>query len=176
MASLAHVVVGMGAGRVATRREDSPAMWMLGFAILSMLPDVDVIAFRLGIPYSATFGHRGATHSLLFGLLAAICFTVLAARYSDAPWPKTAALACIVAVSHPLLDSLTNGGRGVALLWPFSNERFFAPWRPIPVAPIGARMLSNRGLHVMLFEAFWSAPLLLWALWPRRTAQEGTGS
>lgn len=95
-----------------------------------MLPDLDVIAFHFGIPYSAPFGHRGATHSLL--------------------------------------DALTDGGLGVALLWPFSNERFFAPWRPIPVAPIGAGMLSSRGLHVLLIEGLWSLPLLVFAFWPPR--------
>jgi inner membrane protein len=67
-----------------------------------------------------------------------------------------------------LLDTLTDGGLGIALLWPFSNERFFAPWRPIPVAPIGARMLSSRGLHVVLTEALQFSPLLAWAIWPRR--------
>jgi inner membrane protein len=77
-------------------------------------------------------------------------------------------LAVAVAASHPLLDAVTDGGLGVALLWPFSNERFFAPWRPLPVAPIGARMLSPRGLHVVLVEMLWSWPLLVWALWPRR--------
>ena len=30
-----------------------------------------------------------------------------------------------------------NSGLGVALLWPWSHERFFAPWRPIAVSPIG---------------------------------------
>jgi membrane-bound metal-dependent hydrolase YbcI (DUF457 family) len=44
----------------------------------------------------------------------------------------------VCALSHPLLDALTNGGRGVALLSPFSNHRYFFPWRPIEVSPIGA--------------------------------------
>jgi membrane-bound metal-dependent hydrolase YbcI (DUF457 family) len=34
--------------------------------ILAMLPDLDVIGFRLGIPYEHMLGHRGFTHSLLF--------------------------------------------------------------------------------------------------------------
>jgi inner membrane protein len=63
---------------------------------------------------------------------------------------------------------MTDGGLGVARLWPFSSARFFAPWRPIPVAPIGAGMLSGRGLHVVMVESLWSLPILLWAAWPRR--------
>lgn len=63
--------------------------------------------------------------------------------------------------------TLTDGGLGIALLWPFSNARYFAPWTPIPVAPIGARMVSRSGLRVVLTEAFQFAPLLVWAVWSR---------
>jgi hypothetical protein len=61
-------------------------------------------------------------------------------------------------------------GLGVALLWPWSNYRFFAPWRPIPVAPIGAALFSARGLEVMLTEAVQFLPLFIVGLWPRRAA------
>ena len=57
---------------------------------------------------------------------------------------------------------------GIALLWPVSNQRYFAPWRPIPVAPIGARMLTMAGVRVVMTEALQFAPLLVWSLWPRR--------
>ncbi|AUX41200.1 uncharacterized protein SOCE26_026100 [Sorangium cellulosum] len=61
----------------------------------------------------------------------------------------------------------------MALLWPWSDERFFAPARPIPVAPIGLGILSARGLRVMAFEAVAFAPLFLYALWPRRRSPGG---
>jgi inner membrane protein len=139
--------------------------------IVSLLADVDVLAFRFGIPYSAPFGHRGATHSLLFALVAGMAATVLLAR--DGRWSfwRMAVVACTVAVSHPVLDAMTDGGLGVALLWPFSNARFFTPWRPIPVAPIGAGMVSSRGLHVLWTEAIGCLPLLAWAVWPRRAGR-----
>jgi inner membrane protein len=143
---------------------------MIAFAALSMLADADVIAFRLGIPYSAPFGHRGATHSVMFALFAGCAFAALSSRGKDGRFWSLAFVATVVAVSHPLLDALTDGGLGVALLWPFSNARFFAAWRPIPVAPIGARMLSSYGLHVLLIETLWSSPLLVWSLWPRPAA------
>jgi inner membrane protein len=54
------------------------------------------------------------------------------------------------------------------LLWPFTNARYFARWRPIPVAPIGEGMLSSRGGRVVLTELLQFGPVLLWALWPRR--------
>jgi inner membrane protein len=133
---------------------------------LSLLPDVDVVAFRLGIPYSAPFGHRGATHSLPFAaLVTAVIWVVCSAR----ALPRRVAVACgIVLATHGLLDAFTDGGLGIALLWPFSNQRYFAPWRPLPVAPIGLRILSPRGLGVMLVEALMFLPLWLVAAWPRR--------
>ena len=38
-----------------------------------MVPDLDVIAFTLGIPYAHPLGHRGFLHSLLFALLLGAC-------------------------------------------------------------------------------------------------------
>jgi inner membrane protein len=61
-----------------------------------------------------------------------------------------------VGASHGLLDAMTDGGRGVALLAPFSNDRYFLPWTPIEVSPLGVRaFLSRRGLSVMKSEMLW---------------------
>ena len=52
-------------------------------------------------------------------------------------------------LSHSLLDSLTTGGKGVGWLWPWRDERFFAPWQVIRVAPfkleayLTARVANN---------------------------------
>ena len=75
----------------------------------------------------------------------------------------------VVVASHGPLDALTDGGEGVALLWPFSSERFFFPWRPIPVAPIGLRyFFTTSGWRVARVELLGFLPLWLLALWPRR--------
>jgi len=167
VASLLHVTAGIAGARPleASRRFSWRAA--LALTALSLVADVDVLAFRFGVPYSDPFGHRGATHSLVFAVLAGTVTALLLSHGGRRDFWRTAVVTCLVAVSHPLLDAMTNGGLGVALLWPVSNARFFAPWRPIPVAPIGARMLSARGLHVILVEALWSLPVLAWALWPR---------
>jgi len=166
VASLAHVIVGCGGGRALRPRERLPWRPMLALSALSMLPDLDVVGFKFGVPYAAPFGHRGATHSLLFAIVAAFIATFLARREGERS-SRLLFIALVVAVSHPLLDALTDGGLGVSLLWPISTHRFFFPWTPIPVAPIGARMLTARGLRVLLYEAAWSLPLAAWALWPR---------
>ena len=40
---------------------------------------------------------------------------------------------------------MIDGGLGCALFWPFDLTRYFAPWRPIPVAPIGMDFFSPHG-------------------------------
>ncbi|MBF5041780.1 metal-dependent hydrolase [Aggregicoccus sp. 17bor-14] len=169
MASIGHVAVGMALGRRYTGRARGGLVPLALLGALALLPDADVVAFRLGIPYAAPWGHRGASHSLalaaLLGLLAALLVRLL-----RAPGAARAGLFTFVAVaSHGLLDTLTDGGLGAALLWPASNARFFAPLRPLPVAPIGAGMLSARGLYVLLVETLLFLPFFLYALWPRRS-------
>jgi inner membrane protein len=163
MASIGHVAVGMAASRVYGRpRWTSMALW----SALSLLPDIDVVGFVRGVPYGAPWGHRGATHSLTLAIVGGIV-TGVAARWIQRPLARTMLFACVVLVSHGLLDSMTDGGLGIALLWPFSLTRFFAPWRPITVAPIGADFFTVYGATVAASEVVLFAPLLLFALWPR---------
>ncbi|MES2393408.1 MAG: metal-dependent hydrolase [Acidobacteriota bacterium] len=62
----------------------------------------------------------------------------------------------VAMASHGLLDALTTGGRGVALLWPFSEARFFAPWRVIRVSPIGVEsFLHGHVWMVVRSELLW---------------------
>src|SRR5262245_6682515 len=153
MASLiGHGAMGLLASRYGARAR--VRSWAtLGMVALSMLPDADVVAFKLGIPYSDPFGHRGASHSLLFALVAGSLAALAVRRPRLAPW-------CIALIaSHPLLDALTDGGLGVALFWPLSSERFFFPWQPIPVSPIGPRFFSARGLRVVLVELLIFSPI-----------------
>lgn len=173
MASIGHVAVGLALGRAAGGGQ--PLKRLLGgmalFSALAMLPDADVVAFKLGIPYGATWGHRGASHSLAFAVGVALAVAGVT-RALRGPAGRMGVLALLAVGSHGLLDALTDGGLGAALLWPFSEARLFAPVRPLPVAPIGAGMLSARGLYVVMVEFICFLPFWAYALWPRR-AREG---
>lgn len=164
MASLGHVAVGVLAARVA-----GVGGWarMVGWGALSLAPDLDVVGLWLGVPYGAAWGHRGASHSLVFALCLGACIGSLA-RARGRRGLRTGLVASLVLASHPLLDMLTDGGLGCAWLWPFSERRAFAPWTPIPVAPIGLGFWSAAGLRVALVEAVLFSPLLVIGLWPRR--------
>ncbi len=169
MASIGHVAVGMSLGRYEAGASSLKRLGVsMGiFSALALLPDGDVIAFVLRIPYSAPWGHRGATHSLVFAALVALGLALVARGWRLPPL-RIGVLTFLAVGSHGLLDALTDGGLGAALLWPFSNARFFAPVQPLPVAPIGAGMLSSRGLYVVAVEFIVFLPFWIYSLWPRR--------
>lgn len=134
------------------------------FAALALAPDLDVIAFRLGIPYAAPFGHRGASHALVTAVVVGALAGVVIARAWRMRAGVSIACAVVALASHGVFDMLTDGGEGVAYLWPFSTERWFFPVRPLPVAPIGARFLSLRGLVCASVELVVFAPFA-WLAW-----------
>jgi inner membrane protein len=62
----------------------------------------------------------------------------------------------LAAGSHGLLDAMTNGGLGVAFFSPFENGRYFLPFRPIRVSPIGVtRFFTSRGVAILQSEIVW---------------------
>jgi inner membrane protein len=138
----------------ASERGHIPGHLLGAGVVAAMLPDADVLAFALHIPYADAFGHRGASHSLLFaGVLAALA--ALLSRHLHAGRTQASAFVFLCALSHPLLDALTSGGLGVALWWPWSDQRLFAPWRPIRVSPFANGFFSMRGLQTLLSELRW---------------------
>jgi len=200
---ITHAAVPLALWCAADRGRIPPRLLAAG-VIAAMLPDADVLAFALHIPYADAFGHRGASHSLLFACVLAALAAVLAffgsrrswsaphssgsrrpwsallcqprlapteeamARSgSSRPWSavpcqprlaptlQAATLVFVCAASHPLLDAMTSGGLGVALAWPWSEQRFFAPWRPIRVSPFAPQFFSARGVATLLSELRW---------------------
>jgi inner membrane protein len=134
-----------------------PRLWLLGVAC-AMAPDLDVVAFRFGIPYEHWLGHRGLWHGVPF---AALFAAVLTLAIAWRPRPGVSRLATftylfLATASHGLLDTFTNGGLGIALLSPFDLHRYFAPFRPIEVSPLGiGAFFSSRGAAVLLSELVW---------------------
>jgi inner membrane protein len=172
-----HALAASAAGQWWGRR--LPAGFWTWTAVCAMLPDVDVIAFSFGVPYDDMFGHRGITHSVFFAAIAGAVVALHLLHRPDADSHRPAAdshrpaadshrpaadshrvmLLVLwfagVTASHGLLDALTNGGRGIAFFAPFSDHRYFFPWRPIQVSPIGVGFFSARGLRVLASEAGW---------------------
>lgn len=167
MPSIGHVVVGLAAGRWWTRRGGPRARAAAAFVALATFQDVDVLARALGAAAGSPWLHRGLTHALLVAAAAGLSVGLALERAWRAR-ARAAALGALVAASHGLLDTLTRGGNGVMLLWPWSTARWLAPVSLIPAAPMGLRLASARAGAVAAEELLLLAPLLLYALWPAR--------
>lgn len=171
------LVAAAGTGATGAGRLGRRVLWLA--LLCSLLPDADVLGFRLGVAYGDPLGHRGASHSLAFALALGLAVKALAFPRLPLTSRAGAGLALFfaaVTASHGLLDAATSGGRGVALLWPVSDARFFLPWRPIPVSPIAVHaFVGARGVSVLAGEILWlwlpvSLGLGALALWRRRGA------
>lgn len=155
MASIfSHPAVPLALHQLLPKQHRSVRALVAGIA-LSIAPDLDAIGFWMGVPYGSMAGHRGITHSFVFAVILSSIITRLLLRASRVPspkWPVHVFLA-ISAASHGVLDAFTNGGLGIAFLAPFSAERFFMPWTPISVSPIGiSAFFSDWGLAVLESE------------------------
>jgi inner membrane protein len=149
------LALGLGLGRGTV-----PRRLLAAGVVAAALPDLDVVTFQLGVPYGAGLGHRGFSHSLLVaalvGLAGAFGHRTLGAGFTRAFLFLFASTA-----SHGVLDAFTTGGLGVAFLWPWSGERYWAPdaLRVVEASPISVgRFLSARGLAVLGSELRWIWP------------------
>lgn len=140
---LAYTIKKLGAPKAAIK------VTLLAI-ICSILPDADVIAFKFNIPYEHMFGHRGFTHSIFFSIIFGLLISFI---FHKKPRIKYGIIYILATLSHPFLDAMTTGGRGVAILAPFSEERFFLPWRFIKVSPMSIkRFISEWGIEVLKSE------------------------
>ncbi|MGB4782676.1 metal-dependent hydrolase [Candidatus Methylomirabilis sp.] len=155
--AISHPAVALAVGAVFTKEQLPRRFWLLG-AACTLLPDIDVLGMLIGIRYSDMLGHRGITHSAAFAAVLALLFGLpMAAR------DRSVSKACLISylflctASHGLLDALTDGGLGVAFFAPFSNSRYFLPWRPIPVSPFSpVDFFGPRGITILLRELQWA--------------------
>jgi inner membrane protein len=169
MASLfSHAVAAAGIG-VCFFGTRAPKRVYLTGALLAVLRDLDVVGFAFGIHYADFWGHRGFTHSFVFAAFLAAVAAVLFFREGAPPCSRVLLWSYffLAAASHGLLDALTNGGLGVAFFSPFDTHRYFLPWQPIAVSPIGVtRFFTSRGLAVLRSELLyiWLPTLIVAAL------------
>lgn len=148
---LTHPVVPLTVGLILGQKR-LPWPLVIAGMLAAILPDLDVIAFKLGIAYDSAFGHRGFSHSIVFAMLVASLASIFHTRL------RSSVLVCwlfiaFATISHGLLDALTTGGEGVGFFWPLTEERYFFPWQFIKVSPIGlSRFLTERGWRVIQSE------------------------
>ncbi|MEZ0225318.1 MAG: metal-dependent hydrolase [Alphaproteobacteria bacterium] len=145
-----HIAIPVGIA-LALGRKRVPKSLMEAGAISSVMADIDCLMFNFGVPYESQWGHRGFTHSIVMAILIGLLW----AWRQKEPLVKPRdvfAFTFLCALTHPILDALTDGGLGVAFFWPFTDTRYFFPINPLAVSPIGRGFISLRGMEVFLKE------------------------
>ena len=158
MASIfSHAVAALSIGTCFYTPDAPKRVWVAG-ALCSVVPDLDVVGFRFGIRYGDFWGHRGFTHSLAFAAILAVAELFVVYRHRESSLSRFSVwlYLFLATASHGFLDAMIDGGLGVAFFSPFDNHRYFLPWTPIRVSPIGiGRFFGPRGLAVLRSELLW---------------------
>ena len=139
------------------KRTVSRGVLTLGL-VCAVAPDLDVIAVPFGARSGDLLGHRGFTHSLLFAAFLASVGLMGAVR----AWPSLVHRGALwlylflAGASHGVLDAITDSrGLGIPFFWPFDATRYFFPFTPVAMSPLGTHFFSERGLSVLLNEIAW---------------------
>jgi inner membrane protein len=153
-----HAFTGAALSTLAPREVRGVELGAI-LAGIAALPDLDVIGLHFGIPYGNAFGHRGFSHSLTFALLAAIAVWLWMARgrtLGSRAGAGLFAVAFVAGASHGFLDAFTDAGLGVGFFVPFSDRRYFFPWRPIRTSPLSiAGFFTHNGVVILRNELGW---------------------
>ncbi len=155
---IAHAAMPWLAGRAARL----PRKVVVVGAVLACAADLDLLGYAFDVHTLDVWGHRGALHAPLLGLAAGAALALLLFR-RGAGFRAALVYLCLAGASHGLIDALTYGGPGVALLEPFSHARLLLPLHLVPVLPLGLpEVLSQLGVEVVADELLWL--VLPWAL------------
>ena len=170
--AITHFIVGAGlalpAMEVPALRDAMPR-WAIPLTagLFAVAPDLDTYAMlAFDIPRGSFFSHRGFFHSPFLLTLLACGVAAMVAHGSKFRW--LALVWACAAITHPLLDMLTDGGSGVMLLFPFSTERLFFSWRPIRVSPLSIARFFDRASEILRSELPFCAAAVAIGLTARR--------
>jgi inner membrane protein len=166
---LAHALVG--ASVAAALRPSGQSQWkpLLVGAFLGICPDFDYALNWLRI--SGGGWHHGFTHSIAFAFLVALITVVISREWKV----RSFVLFSAATVSHTLLDFLITESYGVALWWPFTDQRYKLRLpNPIDYTWSSAShwSISVGVLRITLIEFMIFAPIFLIVLMVRKRVGE----
>ncbi len=123
MDTLSHIVLGAAIGETMLGKRIGRKAMLYG-ALVSNLPDIDVLGILFLSDSQQLLFHRGITHSLLFLMLIPLLLGWLFkiwVKDNRVNWLDWTKLFFVIILSHLILDSLTCYGMG--LFEPFSSYR-----------------------------------------------------
>lgn len=120
-------------------------------------PDMDFIPQLI----TGTRFHHGFSHSIVFTVTFSAVFALLFSAIKGVDWGTSFISTTLIYGSHLLLDYLSSGGTGIAVLWPFTNQSFHAPVTIFPPVHYTRGLLDPSHLTFIAFELGYSLLLML---------------
>jgi membrane-bound metal-dependent hydrolase YbcI (DUF457 family) len=160
MTPVGHVLTGISIGVVSMpERKKTPwkILYFVAFSLLSLVPDFH-------IPY---WGHDRyyISHSIFTNLLAILILILLLSRSKKlieklGGW-KVIIGGSLAWLSHLLLDTFYNHGKGLLMFWPFSEARLALPIPWFSVVKDLPPPFTEETIRILLIELVSYGALLL---------------
>jgi len=106
--AFSHGLVAIAIGKLLRMSPVSIRFVVLSI-FCSVIPDIDIIGYRMGIDYGDLFGHRGITHSLAFAVVFSVAVVRLgfpAVKFFSGGWWVFIFHFFLVTASHGVLDAM----------------------------------------------------------------------
>ncbi len=167
MTTIGHSLTGLSIGLFALPKKKSRlfiTIYAVAFIILANFPDIEI----------KNWGHNryDISHSIFVNLLL-ILILFLSLKFSKnglntIERKKIFFAGTLAWLSHLLLDSFYNHGKGIAIYWPFSDGRlnFSIPWFSTLQPP--PPPLTSQAIEVYTIELLFYLPIFLFCLYLRR--------
>jgi membrane-bound metal-dependent hydrolase YbcI (DUF457 family) len=163
MTSVGHSLIGIAIGIFCLPLRVS-ARWKVGyFAAFVVLPNIPDLPF-------SHWGHDryDISHSLFVNLLLCLIMVALLGWHPNIRHSigdgKVLAGGMVTWLSHLVLDSLYNHGRGVAIFWPLSDARLALPIPWFSVVPFPPLRLALLQAWAIEFASYLPLVLLAYSL------------
>lgn len=155
--ALYHAISHYKANEAETREK---TLRIVFYMFLAISADFDFIPQLLtGEKY-----HRGFSHSLIFSVCVGLTIGLVDSLLTNKSGKYCIVLAFVAYGSHLLLDFFTEGGDGIQLMWPISENYYISPFAIFPGVHHSQGLFHVSHFTFLGFELGFSV-IILGGLW-----------
>ena len=166
MTPVGHSITGLTFGAFSLPKNTTHIYKIIYFLVCIFLANIPDIQVKGWGHYRYYFSHS------LFVNLTLICFIIFAIKFvkiDKLKNIKTSILLCgaFAWLSHLLLDSFYNHGKGIAIFWPFGDGRLALPMPWFEMMGGSAFIFDKRTIKIYLIAFLFYTTFLVVSIWIR---------
>jgi inner membrane protein len=167
---IAHSITGYIISKAFLRNnctaQDNRNLGIIFYSIfIANVPDFDFIPQL----FTDDKYHHGITHGFFFAVGFSVVAALIFCRMLNYSYNRFFIITLLIYNSHLILDFITDGGKGIKLLWPFFDYYYISPISLFPAVRHSQGLFHVSHLKFIGFEVSYSIILLsiIW-LWEKR--------